>query len=107
MPINAIRNPPAAWPKMEPESHEAERMVAAGGSISLGTIRDIIAPKIGPEKARITPVIAMIVQIIAAMVQLLKSTVEVLDDRNINNKIHPAYKSMQVSNNFLFSDLSI
>ena len=69
MPSQAIRKPPVACPQMEAMSHVAELMDAALDKIFFGTIWDIMAEKVGPEKARIAPVMPITVQISTAIVQ--------------------------------------
>lgn len=69
MPINAMAKPPKACPMIEPVSHVAELIVAAEGSCFLGTILEINAENVGPEKALIAPVNAIMINIKVAVVQ--------------------------------------
>jgi len=69
MPIQAIKNPPNAWPVMEASSQLAELIAAAAGKISLGTTWEMREEKVGPLKARMAPVTAIIPHIPAAMLQ--------------------------------------
>lgn len=69
IPSNAIRKPAVACPHIEAISHVAELMDAAVGNISLGTICEIMAEKVGPENALMNPVIPITEQMSTAIVQ--------------------------------------
>ena len=63
IPMKAIKKPAAACPTTEATSQEAELMAAALERNCLGTILAIRAAKVGPENARIAPVIPMVPKI--------------------------------------------
>ena len=87
IPIPAIRKPPEAWPMIEPISQVAELMAAAEGNISFATTCDNMAEKVGPENARIAPVIAITEKISNAIVHALKVDDAYVLERNIKSDI--------------------
>ena len=100
-------NPPNACPKIEPVSQVAELIAAADGSNFLGTIFDINAEKVGPEKALIIPVNAMTVKINDAIDQGCICFILDSSDKKRKNKMQLIYKITHFSNKDLFSFLSI